>query len=277
MAKEREELNVAFEEEAEVQDEFVREGEEAPDPDAELPEEEKKKSKTDLFKEAQALRESAASRPDTTDAVVKAFEKVAEKLTPREREVIPAPALGETEEQFVERLKVDLFDEKKVGTAMRDAVLRYAGPMLQQQNAQTYETTLKLMRLDPDLGPTFRRYEAEVLAYVRAKFKGYEQSPQALELAFNQVRSSHVQEIAQEIADKKIEEMRKNGGLEGLPEGRKKEPLTLESGGGTSGAPARRVVRQTFTVTAQDEQEAEMRGVSPEVIARARARRVAGR
>jgi hypothetical protein len=86
-----------------------------------------------------------------------------------------------------------------------------------------------------------------------------------------------VQDIAEELAQKRLEELRKKGGLEGVEEGKERKPLTLESGGGTGGGPARRVVRQTFTITAADEQEAEERGVSPEAIARARARRGAGR
>jgi hypothetical protein len=276
MAK-REDLEVAFEEEAEQ--EFVREADVPPEePTDTLPEEAKKKTKAELFAETQALRAEAAARPDSSAAVVAGLEKLAEKLKPAEAAAV-AQQPGETEEQFVARLKVDLFDETKVGPTLREAVLRYVGPVLQQQNSDSFSTAMKLMELDPDTGPTFKRYKAETLTYLRANFRGYETSPRALELAFQQVRSSHVQDIAEELAQKRLAELRKAEGLEEKPAGAAppaRRPMGLEAGsaGGTSGVAPRRV---TVVVTPNDEREAESRGVSPEAVARQRMRQVAGR
>jgi hypothetical protein len=274
MAK-REDLVVAFEESEPAEEDFVREADLPVEQDT-LPEEAKNKTKAELYAETQSLRAEAAARPDSSAAVVAGLEKLAEKLKPAEAAAV-AQQPGETEEQFVARLKVDLFDETKVGPTLREAVLRYMGPVLQQQNNDAFATQQKLMELDPETGPMFKRYKAEVLTYLRTNFRGYETSPRALELAFQQVRSGHVQDIAEELAQKRLAELRKAEGLDeklaGTPP---RKPMGLEAGsaGGSSGVAARRV---TVVVTPNDEREAESRGVSPEVVARQRARRVAGR
>jgi hypothetical protein len=272
MAK-REDLEVAFEDEEPAED-FVREADLPVEIDT-LPEEAKKKTKAELYAETQSLRAEAAARPDSSAAVVAGLEKLAEKLKPAEAQAI-AQAPGETEEQFVARLKVDLFDETKVGPTLREAVLRYMGPVLQQQNNDAFATQQKLMELDPETGPTFKRYKAEVLTYLRTNFRGYETSPRALELAFQQVRASHVQDIAEELAQTRLAELRKAEGLDEKEKPAARRPMGLEAGsaGGTTGVATRRV---TVVVTPNDEREAESRGVSPEVVARQRARRVAGR
>ena len=263
------ETTVKFEEEEpEVEEQFVREGEEEPDPDAALPEEVKKKSKTELVKEIEAAR-AQAKPADAGEQVASALEKLAQKLTPAEREVV-TQAPTETDEQFAERLSVELFDKTTVTKSLRDAVLRVVGPLLAQQNTQSYQTTLKLMRLDPENGAAFRKYESEVLAYVKSHFKGYETSPQALEMAFSQVRLAHIDDIVKERAQVLVEEEKKKGAGATAKE---REPLGLERGG----AGGRQTVKRTFTITKVDVEEAENRGVSPEAIARARARRMSGR
>lgn len=272
-------VNVKFEKEEEEEEEFVREGEKAPDPDDELPPEVKKKTKAQLAKELnEANARAAAPKPDAAEAVAKAMDKLADRLTPQEREVVSQQP-GETEAQFIERLKVDLFDENKVGSTLKEAVLRYAGPLLQAQASQAYSTTLKLMRLDPETGQTFKKYEKEVIEYAKKNFRGYEQTSQALEIAFNQVKAAHIDEIANEIAEKRMAEAREKEKSEreaGLPETRRsREPLGLEPASGS--VVGRPPAKRTITITAQDEKEAEERGVLPEQIARARARRVSGR
>ena len=269
MAKKDEDLQVAFEEEApEVVEEYVREGEEAKveDPDASLPEEVRKKTKSELVAEAEALRKAAAEKPDSTVELSRAMDKLADRLSPSEREAPAQPQ--ETEEQLASRLETDLFDKAKMLPALKEVVTRTVAPILQAASAREFQTALKLLRLDPEEGSIFKEYEAETLAYMKKNFRGFENSPQALDLAYAQVKAKHVNDIAEKIAMKRIEEERKKT----APAVAAREPLSLEAGRASSRQP----VKKTITITSQDEREAELKGVSPEVIARARVRRMSG-
>jgi hypothetical protein len=127
--------------------------------------------------------------------------------------------------------------------------------------------------MDPEIGPTFKKYEKETLDYAVKNFGAQARNPKAIEIAFQQVKAAHVEEIAQEIADRKVKE--EMGRLRGVApaKGAAREPLSLESGGTGGRAPAKKQV----VVTQGDERKADTRGVLPEVVARARARRAAGR
>ena len=183
---------------------FVNE-EDVNDPDDALPEEVKKKSKSDLYNELVARRE-AAPVSDSQAVVNSTLDALAAKLKAPEPLAAPV-AQGESEEDFITRLKTDLFDENKVGKTLQEAVMRYAGPMLNQQNEQNFQQAEKLMKLDPETGPIFKEYGAEIKEYIRKNFPpAYHKTPQALDLAYKQVYASHVQEIAQKIAHRQVEE-----------------------------------------------------------------------
>ena len=271
MSDEREDLQVAFEDE-----EYVREADVVPpeDPDAKLPDAVKKKTKAELHAEAEELRRLAAASapvPSADGKVAEGLNALAASL--REREAPRAAVDPKAEEaQFRERLKADLFDEQKFGDTFREGVQRYAAPLLGAQNATLFKQAQQILALDPESGPVYKRYRAEVDAYTRAHFPGYEQSTQALELAFQAVRLAHVEDIAKDMADKRVaEELARLNAAK--PSAIERKPLTLESGG-TGG---RVVQRPQVVVTQDDERIADMRGVDPKRVARFRQRNSGGK
>jgi len=272
MAK-KEELEIEFEEEgtlnaSEQEMEFINEEDVESNPDEALPEEVKKKSKTDLYNELVAKRDERT--PDAAAVMNTTLEALAAKLKAPEALAVPM-APGETEEAFIERLKTDLFDENKVGKTLQEAVMRYAGPMLSQQNEQNFQQAEKLMRLDPETGPIFKEYNQEIKEYIKKNFPpAYHKTPQALDLAYKQVYASHVQEIAQKMAQRQVEEeiakLKKEA-----PAPKQREPFRME---GSSNSAPQGPRKMQVVITQGDRQEAEERGVDASVVAAQRARRV---
>jgi hypothetical protein len=272
MAK-KEELEIEFEEEgavnaSEQEMEFINEEDVESNPDEALPEEVKKKSKTDLYNELVAKRDERT--PDAAAVMNNTLEALAAKL--KAPEALPLPvAPGESEDDFINRLKTDLFDENKVGKTLQEAVMRYAGPMLSQQNEQNFQQAEKLMRLDPETGPIFKEYNQEIKEYIKKNFPpAYHKTPQALDLAYKQVYASHVQEIAQKMAQRQVEEeiakLKKEA-----PAVKQREPFRME---GSSNAAPQGPRKMQVVITQGDRQEAEERGVDASVVAAQRARRV---
>ena len=271
-----EDLEVAFKKDAvEPEVEYVPEAELPPaeDPDAALPEDVKKKTKKELYEELKAKAAAVPPAPDMKpvgDAIAAALEKVGN------RPAAPVALPGETEEQFLSRVKVDLFDENKVGKTLKDVVDRYASPMIAQQAQTAYQTQLKLMRLDPETGGLFKKYEKDVLEYAARSFPGYERTPQAIELAFERVRALHITEEIEEKAKARVEEELKKREAEGVTRpAPKRTPLSLEGSGrsqATSATEGPAVKKVGWTK--EDERLAEKRGVHPSVIAARRARSV---
>ena len=268
----KEELEIEFEDEAapvgEQEMEFVNEEDVEKDADDALPDEIKKKSKTDLYNELVARKEERA--PDASAVMNTTLEALAAKLKAPEAAPLPA-AQGESEDDFINRLKTDLFDENKVGKTLQEAVMRYAGPMLSQQNEQNFQQAEKLMRLDPETGPVFKEYQQEIKEYIKKNFPpAYHKTAQALDLAYKQVYASHVQEIAQKMAHRQVEEELAKIKKE-TPSPVRKEPFRME---GSNNAAPTGPRRMQVVITQGDRQIAEERGVDASVIAAARARRV---
>lgn len=270
MAKEKKaedlkDVDPVFENEEEPEIEFTNE--EVKDPDAGLPEEVKKESKASLYEKMKAAEKKAAEVVDPSERITSAFEKVAERLAPAPVPV-PVQQAGETDLQFRERLKKDLFDEEKSEGVINELIDRRIGPRLAQTQELTFKQAERIMELDPSTGPVFKKYRGEIDKYIAANFKGFERDPRALELAFRQVQFSYVDDIAQERANVILEQERKK------PSSEKREPVLME-GASSAGAgavqPRRKIVVQ---ITQADREEADRMGVEPSVIAARRSRSV---
>jgi len=264
MAKEKiEDVEPVFEDEGETTVEFVDESEAAVDPDAELPEDVKKTSKKDLYARVKELEEKEAKTSDPTDRITSAFEAAVGKMKTPEA---PAPVqqAGESEADFKARLKKDLFDEDKAEGILNELIDRRLGPRLAQTVELNFKQAERLMELDPETGPIFKKYKGEIASYIKANFPQFAKDPRALELAFNQIRVAHVEEIAQERANAILESERKKAPA-------RREPIQMEAGGTSSGSiPAPR--KTIITKTAEDYRKADELGVDVNVIAERRAR-----
>lgn len=250
---------IEFEEEKDPEVEFVDEADVPKDPDDELPEDVKKLSKKELYERMKAAE--GASPPDPTERITKAVTDAFGKV------VAPAPAPvqapGESDNAFRERLKKDLFDEEKAEGVLNEAIDRRLGPRLAQTLDLTYRQAEKIMELDPETGPIFKRYRGEITDYITKNFPAeVRRNPQALEIAYKQVMVAHLDEIAQEKANAILAEAKKT-------ETPRRAPLPLEGSPGPS-TPRKKIVG----ITQEDRRVADERGVDASVIAAQRAARM---
>jgi hypothetical protein len=267
MAKTKEDdIDPQFVDENEEEVSFVDEAEVEKDPDDALTEAEKKVTKKDLYAKVKALEEKAASSPDPTERISKAFETAVGKIRPLEAPAI-APLPGESDLEFKERLKKDLFDEDKVEGVLNEAIDRRLGPRLAQTVELNYKQAEKIMELDPETGPIYKRFKGEIGEYIKRNFPAnLQRNPQALDYAYKQVMVAHIDEIAQEKANAILEVERKK------IEPARRAPLQLESGGGSGGAGGPR--KKIITITQVDRDLADERGVDASVIAAQRSARM---
>jgi hypothetical protein len=268
MAKIQEDIDPQFVDEEEAEPEFVDEEDVEKDPDSELPDDVKKASKKDLYDRVKAAEKKAETAPDPTERISKAFETAIDRIKPAETTQI-APAPGESDLQFKERLKRDLFDEDKAEDVLNEAIDRRLGPRFAQTVELNFRQAEKIMELDPETGPVFKRYKVEINTYIKANFPpALHRNPQALEYAYKQVMAGHIEDIAQERANAILEVERKKS-----VETTRRVPIPLESGGGSGGtseAPRRKII----TVTQEDRRIADERGVDASVIAAQRSARM---
>lgn len=257
--KSDDDIDPQFEEEAV---DFVNE-EDVKDADEDLPEDVKKASKADLYKRVKDLEEKAQSVSDPTDRISSAFESAVSKMRPAEPVVLPQA--GESESDFRNRLKKDLFDEDKAEGVLNELIDRRLGPKLAQTAELNFKQAEKIMELDPETGPIFKKYRGEITTYIKANFAQFAKDPRALELAFQQVKVAHIDEIAQERANAILDAERKKTPA-------RREPVQMETGSGPSGGlPAPRKIQ--VVVTQEDRRIADESGVDANEVAASRMRR----
>lgn len=270
MAKEKDdEIEPQFEDEKEVETEFVNEEDvkEKKNPDDELPEDVKKETKASLYEKLKAAEEKASKVSDPTDRITSAFQKAVEKITPAAPAAVPQP--GETEAEFRERLKKDLFDEEKAEGVLNELIDRRLGPRLAQTVELNFKQAEKIMELDSETGPIYKKYKGEIQKYLASNFPAnLQKNPQALEYAYKQVMASHIDDIAQERANAILEAERKK-----TPSSERREPVALDTGGaGGGGSAAPR--KKTVIITQADREKADMLGVDASVVAARRSAKV---
>ncbi len=264
----KEDIEPQFEEEEpDAETVFEDEGEGAADPDEALPDEVKKLSKSDLYAKVKALEEKAAPPPDPTERIAGAVEKAFSGL----RSPVPQPQqqAGESDAEFMARLKKDLFDEEKAPALLNELIDRRMGPRFQQALELNFAQAQKLLELDPETGPVLKKYKTEIDALLSTLPANVQKTPQALDYALKQVKGAHIGDIAREMALAMLEEEKKKDAKT------RREPLSLEAGGGAGGAGASPAPRKIIlTRTQEDYRIADEMGVPVDAVVASRARRV---
>jgi hypothetical protein len=226
------------------------------DPDEDLPDEAKKLSKKDLYDKLQAKMKEPPQVVDNSAAVVDGIAKLVERIGPQG----PAPQQGENDEVFAKRLKDQLFDDNTMYPTLKEAILRVASPLIAQQGDTVYSQAQKIMELDPETGPIYKKYKGEIENYIQKTFPAnVRKNPQALDIAYKQVYAQHVNEIAEEIAKKKVaEEMEKLKGVSQAEEKTRRNSFSLEGSSSVSGVSQQ---KKRVGFTKEDARIADERGV----------------
>jgi hypothetical protein len=223
--------------------------------------------------------EALKSGKDPTNALAKGLEDLKEVLSKQGQPANIQQQPGESDEDFEKRLESELFSEGQSGKAIREAVERYSGSQANQLMAYISQQNKRLLQLDSEKGPVFKRFQSEIEREVENLPKNQQNHPQVWDYAFEQVKGRHQDELAAESAEEKANRLFKekmealgldeNGNpLEGQASQRSKQrrPAHVESGKGSANRTSSSGPRKKkLYVTEQDKQEAARSGVPVEV------------
>lgn len=183
------------------------------------PEEDEDDGKVTLSREeVEALKQKA----DSTEQLRQSFLEYAEKAAPaNKRPEEPEPQQpGETDEQFQKRIEKEIFEEGKTTNALREFIDRYAGPVVNQQNAQLAEANKKLLLMDSETGPKFRKYKSEIEEFVASLPRVQQSNPEVWNYAYREVvNGRHSDDEMQDIIERKVQEKLREMGLADAEEG----------------------------------------------------------
>lgn len=181
---------------------------------------------------------------------------------------------GESDEDFEKRLESDLFAEGKSAKAIKEAIQRYSGSQTGQLMGMISAQNKRLLALDEETGPVFKRYKGEIEDFVKKLPVEQQNHPQVWEYAFNQVKEQHKGELESEkvssLVEKEVEKRLKEMGIDpnAAPgsgtnaQGKRVQAPYMESGRGsanvsTSGG---RKTKKVYA-TKEDERIAAVKGV----------------
>lgn len=229
----------------------------------EMPEEDEDDGKVTMTREeVEALKRKA----DSTEQLRQSFVEYAEKATPANKKPEePEPQKpGESDEVFRKRIEKEIFEEGKTTKALQEFIDRYAGPVVNQQNVQLAEANKKLLMMDSETGPKFKKYKAEIEQYVASLPASHRSNPEVWSYAYREVLSRHSDDEMQEMIERKVQERLAQMGLgeDGVEAAVEKRVQQAVGSRNASVSPQKRVKR--LYPTADDRQRAAESGLSIE-------------
>ena len=135
----------------------------------------------------------------------------------------------ESEEEFYARMEQQAFMPGQFGKVMGEVSKRQMAPVIGRMGQIVLDQAKRLMRVDPEKGETFRKYEGEIekeVQQVPAQFRG----PEVYEEVYQKVLARKQPELMDERLEKERERIR----AEIIKE------YGLEDGGGGAAQPARK-------------------------------------
>lgn len=228
----------------------------------EMPEEEEDDGKVTMTREEiEALKRKA----DSTEQLRQSFMEYAEKAMPANKKPEePEPQQpGESDDQFRKRIEKEIFEEGKTTKALQEFIDRYAGPVVNQQNVQLAEANKKLLMMDAESGPKFKKYRSEIEEYVASLPAAHRANPEVWNYAYREVLSRHTDDEMQEVIERKVQERLAELGLgDGVEQEVEKRVQQAVGSRNVSVSPNKRVKR--IFPTAEDRQKAAESGLSIE-------------
>lgn len=219
--------------------------------------------------EFEALKSQKGGQEEgSEDAAAKMMRDLATAINqgraPEGAEDVAAQQPGESWEDFQKRANEEIFGDNPT-KAVLEIINRSTGGYVQQMNGIVMQQAKQLMRLDPEKGELYRKYEDEIEKKVKQYGKNG-MSPQVLERAYKDVVAEHQSEIIGDSVKEQaraeamrilkeeygIDPEKAEGGE--LPKG---NPPHYEKSGQRSGSSQRRTKKIVLT----DRQKAEARMV----------------
>lgn len=242
----------------------LRPGQKPPEPEADDDGEE------DVVKLSKSEYNELMGRQDSTSVLASGLKELKEALSGPETPANVQQQPGESDADFEKRIETELFAEGKSAKAIREAVQRYGGAPINQLMTMLSQQNKRILRLDEETGPIFKRYETEIENVVKKLPVEQQNHPQVWEYALNQVKENHKGELEQDEISAKVQQgVREALTAMGLdPDkaqtagGKKpKEPVFMESGGGAGSANIGGKKTRKVFATAEDKVRAQKLGV----------------
>lgn len=186
-------------------------------------------------------------KADSTNVVADALAQLAGRG--QQAPAVPEKQVGETQEQFKKRVNDAIFSSDDPYSFIAEVAKREVAPYLGQQGQGASTMAKKLMELDPEKAPTFKKYKKEIEELVAALPPEQRILPQVWEYAHTQVSARHITDIQTDTIDKLVEERLdkklRDLGIDPEKVRAQRPGVSYSETGGTAPATKRKVVRYT--------------------------------
>jgi len=130
---------------------------------------------------------------DMASDVSKGIEQLGAVLRPANTaQRAPQQYAGESDDAFSTRLEAELFKPGNAAKILQETVNRFMKPQLSSMSGTITAQARKLLELDPDRGPVFKRFSKEIDQVVAGLPAEHRTNPQVYDWAFDQDRKSVV-------------------------------------------------------------------------------------
>lgn len=200
---------------------------------------------------------------DSTSVLANSMKELKEVLSGQGEPANVQQKPGESDEDFEKRLEQELFADGQSAKAIKEAVQRYGG--MGQVMSYISQQNKRLLKLDEESGPIFKRYESEIENVVNKLPPDQQNHPQVWEYALGQVKERHKDELQSEsveqMVQRRVQEELEKLGVSGQQEGTKgkKSAPFVESGSGSANRGGRK--KKTVYVTETDKRNARESGL----------------
>lgn len=186
----------------------------------------------------------ARSSEETLTAGLK---EVVQALKGQQAPLNQGQTVGESEEEFSTRLERQLFEPGSAKKALEEAVARFAGPTFGQYTKALADANKKLLMVDPEKAPYYKKYAEEIEQEARTMVQVQGYAPNTYEGAYERVMSRKQPDLIAEraaiLAEQIVEAKLKEFGVD-VDKARKGVKPVYTDGAG-SPAPAKKQVRIT--------------------------------
>lgn len=199
---------------------------------------------------------------DSTSVLADSMKELKEVLSGQNEPANVQQQPGESDEDFEKRLEQELFADGQSAKAIKEAVQRYGG--MGQIMSYISQQNKRLLKLDEESGPIFKRYESEIENVVKKLPPDQQNHPQVWEYALGQVKDRHKDELQSEsveqMVQRRVQEELAKLGVNGQSAGSSKQsgPF-VESGSGSANRGGRK--KKTVYVTEDDKRNARESGL----------------
>lgn len=224
----------------------------------------------DLIKLSRSEYEELRSGQNSTSVLADGLKELKEALKGPDTPANVQQQPGESDADFEKRIEAELFAEGKSAKAIKEAIERYGGSQIGQLMMMFSQQNKRLLKLDEETGPVFKRYEDEIEGFVKKLPIEQQNHPQVWEYALNQVKDRHKDELEQdhisELVAKGVRDTLAAMGIDpdnvqGAQKAKGKAPVFIESGSGTGSANIGGKKTKKVFATAEDRIIAQKKGI----------------